>query len=112
MGKHSRKTDPVTSKLSEPDNPARETHRLRLLGAYGRAGRALTDNEAAALADYNPMLGLWKRCSDLRKAGLIEYETDESGVPIKVKGWRGKPVHACVITAAGRQVLRDEGVTP
>ena len=111
MGKHSRNTDPVTSHLSAPDNPARETHRLRLLEGYHRAGRALTDNEAAAFANFNPMLGLWKRCSDLRKAGLIEYET-EDGKPIKVKGWRGKPVHVCVITRAGLELLRKEGVIP
>ena len=105
----SRMTDPGTSDIAADTVNEREghhdtirpdTHKARLLIAYGRSlgsggdGRkiALTDEEAAELADLDA--GAWKRCSDLRTGGWIAPHSERQGTS-------GVPVMACVITEKG-----------
>ena len=68
-----RTTDPATSRQASPVRGG--THRAILLEQYATALElGLTDEEAgasAALAGHE-IRGYWKRCSDLRAAGLIQ----------------------------------------
>ena len=89
-----RASDPETSKMAA--RKPRENQRLRVLSSY-RGGFALTDGEAGDLAGVN---GAWKRCSELRKLGLIE--------PVG-KTWivaNGAWARTCVITEAGKAAFR------
>lgn len=65
-----RATDPQTSQdaaaKTEPRRGTQASQLLALYRAYGHKG--LTDAEAET---YSLIKGAWKRCSDLRNAGLI-----------------------------------------
>lgn len=93
----SRASDPETSKQGERDvRPRRGTQAMRLLQAYYDISKTLggtSDEGAARFAGLNN--GGWKRCSDLRRAGLIE-PTGEV-----VLSQYGSSVQVCRITAAG-----------
>jgi hypothetical protein len=67
-----RASDPETSHAAAASiDRNTETHR-KLLEAWRCAGaRGLTDEEAAIAADLPPLVGYWKRCSELRAAGRI-----------------------------------------
>jgi hypothetical protein len=74
---------------------------LVLLSFYGQSSIGLTDEQAGVLAEEadHKIVGYWKRCSDLRRAGLIE----DIGVRRELSS--GSKGMVCVITAAGREVL-------
>lgn len=61
------------------------SQKARLLDAYRRATDGLTDEEAAAIAGLPERSCYWKRCNELRDAGLIETTGQErpglAGVP-------------------------------
>lgn len=67
-----RTTDPATSKAGARDVAIRAgSQKARLLRAYELAGaHGLTDEEAGYVA-HMEQTGYWKRCSELRAAGLI-----------------------------------------
>jgi hypothetical protein len=100
-----RTTDPATSKKGAADvRPRAGSQKAVLLRAFALAGpHGLTDEEAgyvSHLAD-DPRCGYWKRCSELRAAGLIaptgEERTGRTG--------SAQAVHA--LTELGR--LANEG---
>ena len=67
-----RRTDPATSRQAAVVMPkVWNTHAARLLAAYAstEAVNGLTDEEACIMCHLER--GGWKRCSDLRRAGLI-----------------------------------------
>ena len=66
-----RSSDPETSRQVSPMRIG--SHRAILLAIYADATLGLTDEEAAsrASAQGHEIKGYWKRCSDLRTAGLI-----------------------------------------
>ncbi|QDF18535.1 hypothetical protein SEA_PUPPER_49 [Gordonia phage Pupper] len=101
-----RTTDPETSHFAAPDNPTRLAQRLALLRAYRGSSRPLCDADAAARAGLTSEDGAWKRCSDLRAEGLVEFVLDSHGHALKVGGPRGRLVRISRITAAGRAYLR------
>ncbi|QIG58259.1 helix-turn-helix DNA-binding domain protein [Gordonia phage Skog] len=101
---HARTTDPISSHLSAPDTSTRLAHRWRLLLAYD-IGASLTDEEAARIAGFEPGDGMWKRCSDLRRDGLIAPVVIGPGLPVLVIGSRGRPVQVCRITEAGERAI-------
>ena len=86
-----RATDPDTSRNAVP---RRGSQAMQILALY--ANRDLTDEKAVELSGLN---GGWKRCSDLRRLGLIAfagyYGKTESGCNAMV----------CSITMAGMEAL-------
>ena len=95
-----RETDPGTSKAAARAMQP-EALRTRLLRTYNTrlAGfkGGLTDDEAGYQA--NVRSGWWKRCSDLRKAGLIV----DTG--LRRSSDSGHPQMVCAITDEGRAAL-------
>lgn len=97
-----RATDPETSKAAATALRP-ESLRYRLLRTYASGVaqhmQGLTDEEATALANVGN--GGWKRCSDLRRAGLIQPTGRTK--PGRSSGRDGR---ICAITEAGREALR------
>lgn len=94
-----RNTDPDTSRqirLSSVNSQC-----MVLLSFYRQSSIGLTDEQASqrALEAGHAINGYWKRCSDLRRAGLIE----DIGVRRELSS--GSKGMVCVITEAGREVL-------
>ena len=88
-------TDPETSReAAKKVQPRRGSQAMQILALY--ANRDLTDEKAVELSGLN---GGWKRCSDLRRLGLIAfagyYGKTESGCNAMV----------CSITMAGMEAL-------
>jgi hypothetical protein len=82
-----------------------DSQRGRLLMAYFNAAPAgLTDSEAAKHAEFASWEQGWKRCSELRNAGLIAALHDESGETLMRRGDRGFLATVCVITPEGQAV--------
>ena len=95
-----RNSDPTTSKRATKEISVRAgSQRHRLLACY--ATRSMTDEEAgreSGLAEM-PRCCYWKRCSELRQAGLIRptWETRLSSAGVQQQ--------VCCITPAGFQAL-------
>jgi hypothetical protein len=83
-----------------------DSQRGRLLMAYFNAAPAgLTDSEAAINASFATWEQGWKRCSELRNAGLIAALRDEDGEPLMRRSGRsGFLATVCVITPEGEAV--------
>ena len=74
-----RDADPITSHAGHDYiQPKRGTLAATLLQVYRAYPAGLTDREAAELANLD---GAWKRCSDLRRAGLIAPTGETRGTP-------------------------------
>ena len=75
--KRVRRTDPATSAEGAKAVSVRAgSQKAKLLRAYAEAdtdGVALTDEDAAARAELPVRSCFWKRCGELREAGLIEF---------------------------------------
>jgi len=71
--------------------------------AVGEAG--LTAEEARAEAKLSPTSCFWKRVSELRINGLIEYMLDAEDDIVRRPGLTTSPQQVCVITAYGRGVV-------
>lgn len=69
------------------------THKAELLAIFGRAGKPITDTEAAELAN-RPRNEVAKRCTDLRNGGWIERVGEKMGD-------HGTPVMTCDLTDKG-----------
>lgn len=98
----SRRSDPNTSKAAGASVAMRSgSQKQILLETYALTTLGFTDEEAginSGLA-HRPKCCYWKRCSELRQAGLIapNGQTRLSSV--------GEPQQVCVITEAGLQIL-------
>ena len=98
----SRSTDPDTSHEAEASiRESAKSIRTKLLWIYYDYPNGLTDEEVGKISGYRDTnVGYWKRCSDLRNAGLIswtgEYGYAESG--------RRQRIHR--ISAEGEEFLR------
>jgi hypothetical protein len=78
----------------------------KLLAAFYETGEAgLTAEEARAEAKLSPTSCFWKRVSELRVNGLIEYMLDEDDDIVRRPGLTSSPQQVCVITAYGRAVV-------
>jgi hypothetical protein len=95
-----RSSDPDTSRQVSPMRTG--SHRAILLAIYADATLGLTDEEAAtrALAQGHEIRGYWKRCSDLRTAGLIH----DLGIRRALSS--GSQGIVCCITQAGLDMVR------
>jgi len=99
-----RTTDPVTSHQAAKLPFRRASQRHELLKTYARrealrgSGEGLTDEEAAAFTHITKGCP-WKRCSELREAGLI-VATDETRPSLG-----GATQRVCVITTLGYEAL-------
>ena len=95
-----RSTDPETSRQVTPMKVG--SHRAILLAIYADATLGLTDEEAAsrASAQGHEIKGYWKRCSDLRTAGLIH----DLGIRRTLSS--GSQGMVCAITQLGLDVAR------
>jgi hypothetical protein len=97
-----RDADPDTSRQGAKDvKPRQGSQAMQLRNAYANARIGLTDEEAgqrSGLADKGA--GYWKRCSDLRRLGLIEdSHTTRTGSS-------GSEMRVCTITAKGLETYR------
>ena len=79
------------------------SHRAILLAIYAGATLGLTDEEAAlrATAQGYEIKGYWKRCSDLRTAGLIH----DLGIRRTLS--TGSQGIVCAITQSGLDMVRS-----
>jgi hypothetical protein len=78
----------------------------KLLAAFYETGEAgLTAEEARAAAKLSRTSCFWKRVSELRVAGLIEYMLDEDDDIVRRPGLTTSPQQVCVITAYGRAIV-------
>lgn len=97
---HARTADPSTSHRAAARTFGRKTQMAQLLVQYrgnaDRGGLGLIDEEAADLAAIR---GGWKRCSDLRNAGMIAPTGAER------KSSSGSDSQVCLITDLGRRTL-------
>lgn len=97
-----RRTDPATSRQGAVAMPkAWNTHAARLLAAYAStdAVNGLTDEEACTLTGLER--GGWKRCSDLRRQGLIR------ATMLTRPASSGLEQQVCEITRAGLEQHRQ-----
>lgn len=96
-----RSTDPETSRQVSPMRTG--SHRAILLAIYADATLGLTDEEAAtrALAQGHEIRGYWKRCSDLRTAGLIH----DLGIRRALSS--GSQGIVCAVTQSGLDLVRS-----
>jgi len=97
-----RNTDPDTSKAGAMKvQPRKGSQQMLLLQAFGERRLGLTDEEAGVhtLLAFKPKCGYWKRCSELRHAGLIA----DTGV--RRNSSAGSPMMVCAITPEGLQLL-------
>lgn len=98
-----RASDGATShRAAQAAAPRTGSQKHRLLIAYKvAAAHGLTDEEAAEITGLAGLRSCcwWKRCSELRQAGLI---ADSSRTR---QSLAGEQRMVCVITAAGRDVL-------
>jgi hypothetical protein len=95
-----RSTDPETSKQGAQDVlPRRGSQQALILAVY--RNRQLTDEEAGYLSGLalRPKCCYWKRCSELRHKGLIEW-TGETRL-----GTSGSAMKICTLTQAGAELL-------
>jgi hypothetical protein len=97
-----RDADPDTSRQGAKDvKPRQGSQAMLLLAIYANARIGLTDEEAgqrSGLAERGA--GYWKRCSDLRRLGLIEdSHTTRTGSS-------GSEMRVCTITAKGLETYR------
>jgi hypothetical protein len=98
-----RSADPDTSREGAKDvKPRQGSQMSQLLAVYANARIGLTDEEAgerSGLAD-KPRCCYWKRCSDLRRLGLIEDSNTRRA------GSSGSDMMVCTITAKGLEIYR------
>jgi hypothetical protein len=78
--------------------------RLLLAYAANGDGPGLTDEEARVSAGIAERSCWWKRCGELRAAGLIAPLEDAEGVQVTRTGSSGMQRAVCVITPEGRAV--------
>jgi len=98
-----RKHDQLTSVMAGADVVMRAgSQKFKLLVCYTNTNNGLTDEEAG---ERSGLLAkrtcYWRRCSDLREFGLIR----DTGTTRKSS--LGKDMMVCVITDAGRELLRS-----
>jgi hypothetical protein len=95
-----RTADPETSRQISPMRVG--SHRAILLAIYADAVLGLTDEEAGlrASAQGHTINGYWKRCSDLRTAGLIH----DLGIRRALS--TGSQGIVCAITQSGLDMVR------
>ena len=91
-----RTSDPETSHKAEVKNaPKRETQAVKILRAYAYHG-PMTDERAAQVSG---IVGGWKRCADLRNAGLIAPTSRTAQTSM------GAEARVCAITTKGEAIL-------
>lgn len=84
-----------------------DSQRGRLLLAYYGAGEVgMTDDEAARHARIPDSSCWWKRCGELRRAGLIEpMIAGEDDIPVQREGASGMLRVVCTITPEGQAAV-------
>ena len=97
-----RSLDPDTSANGAADvRPRQGSQAMQLLTEYAQARIGLTDEEAGQRSGLAARgAGYWKRCSDLRRLGLIEDSHTTRA------GSSGSEMMVCTITAKGLETYR------
>lgn len=98
-----RNTDPETSKAAARQLSTARSHCRLILEQHLEAPNGLTDEQAVERAGIEE--GGWKRCSDLRRMGLIEWMRHDNGKIVKRVGSNNRDVGVSVITGEGRREL-------
>lgn len=99
-------TSQVTPADQQPIMVRSGSQRAKLLLAYLAVGdEGCTDEQAATGAMVSSRSCYWKRCGELRQAGLIEpMVAGDEDVPVMREGSSGVLRTVCVITPEGRAV--------
>lgn len=106
----SRRSDPETSHRAYREVAVLRagTQRAKLLIAYGaKTEIPLIDEEAMVLSGVSPRSCWWKRCSELRADGLIEWVPLGPGVMLQKLSTVNEWCNASVITSKGLQALAE-----
>lgn len=99
--KLSRSTDVETARAAGAHDLEGKQHQaMRVLQLHARHPDGLTDDEVDYLLGGN----LWRRCSDLRRLGLIEWLIID-GAPVTRLARSGRRARVSVITQKGRGVV-------
>lgn len=98
-----RTSDPDTSAAAAQDVRLRQSSQMYLLlEQYVLHRQGLTDEEAGVFSGLASRgAGYWKRCSDLRRLGLIE------DCKVRRLGVSGSMMMVCVFTPAGFEAWQD-----
>ena len=98
-----RVSDPDTSAQGAKDVRLRQSSQMyKLLEQYITHRLGLTDEEAGVFSGLASRgAGYWKRCSDLRRLGLIE------DCKVRRLGASGSEMMVCVFTPAGLEAWQD-----
>jgi hypothetical protein len=107
-----RKREPGTQTMPSAENQlnyvSQDSQRGQLLLAYLTAGEAgLTDEEARVSAGIAERSNWWKRCGELRAAGLIAVVQDQFENTLTRVGSSGTSRIVCEITLEGRAVASN-----
>lgn len=107
-----RKREPGTQTMPSAENQlnyvSQDSQRGQLLLAYLAAGEAgLTDEEARVSAGIAERSNWWKRCGELRAAGLITVVQDQFENTLTRVGSSGTSRIVCEITLEGRAVASN-----
>lgn len=98
-----RVSDPDTSAKAAEDVRLRQSSQMyKLLEQYVLHRQGLTDEEAGVFSGLAQRgAGYWKRCSDLRRLGLIEDSK------VRREGVSGSAMMVCVFTPAGFEAYQE-----
>lgn len=108
-----RATDPETSVEAGRDTAGRQAIRHQLLNAYAtdlayHDGRGLTDEQAMMMCGFDLADdGHRRRCSDLRRDGLIAQVVIDGVPQTAVSARTGARRMVCTLTEAGIEALSD-----
>lgn len=98
-----RSTDPRTSHSAAASLDNAKSLCLILLRVYAERSGGLTDYEAGRVTLIE---GAWKRCSDLRNAGLIAPVREGDKIATR-PGPSGRAQQVCAITVEGWRMLEQ-----
>lgn len=101
-----RRSDPRTSHDAAAQLVKAESHCRMILRLYAQNTDGLTDAEVEAV---NIVQHAWKRCSDLRSAGLISPIESAGGEIVTRPGPSGRMQQVCAITVEGWRALEAAG---
>lgn len=103
IGPGAEKRTPAPDKVLRTVTASSQLGRLlRVYATYPESG--ITDDEAQRMSGISERSCWWKRCGELRSAGLIEPMEDEQGVQITRIAESGRSRVVCRITPEGASV--------
>lgn len=100
-----RKSDPHTSQDAAAMLVKAQSHCAKILRLYAQNKEGMTDAEVEATSIVKHA---WKRCSDLRNAGMIAPVRQGDKIAVR-PGPSGRMQQVCAITVEGWRALESKG---